>query len=258
MSAISKTDAVILRTMKFRESSKIVSFYTRQFGKMSAIVKGAQRAKHGFGTMLEPMSHVALVVYRKDGRDIQTISQCDSIESFRHIREDLEKMAAGMSIIELVSLIAHEEENGPLFKLLTETLRAIDVASSDPKKCYWYFHLKMMGVLGFEPKFDRCAVCAKELAVGSREIKFLLGKGGPLCPACQTTTGTTVAVSAPVHRFLHHLNASPELPAILPVPAVPGAGEEVEGFLWAYLRFHIAGIGTLRAGRVFSQVLSQI
>jgi len=258
MSAISKTDAVILRTMKFRESSKIVSLFTQNFGKMSVIVKGAQRAKHGFGTMLEPMSHVALVVYRKEGRDIQTVSQCDVVESFRHIREDLEKLAAGMSVIELVSLVGHEEENGALFHLLVDSLRWIDASEKQSYGYYWHFHLKVMGILGFEPRFDRCAVCSKQIEPGIRSIKFLLGKGSPVCGSCQSSSGPTISLSGRLHRLLEDLHSTPVPETAVPALAAPEMKEEVEGFLWTYLRFHVSGIGTMRSEKVFSQVLAQM
>ena len=63
---IAKTEAVVLRSMKYRETSRIVSFYTKQFGKISGIVKGARSPKNAFGSALQPMSHVSLVLYKKD------------------------------------------------------------------------------------------------------------------------------------------------------------------------------------------------
>ncbi|HEV8538897.1 MAG TPA: DNA repair protein RecO, partial [Bacteroidota bacterium] len=101
MSQIVTTEAIVLKSMKYRETSRIVTFYTRSFGKIPGIVKGARQAKSKYGTSLQPMSYVSLVFYRKEGREIQTVSQCDLMKSFRHLAEDMEKMAVGMAMIEL-------------------------------------------------------------------------------------------------------------------------------------------------------------
>ena len=79
---LTKTEAIVIRSMKYGDSSKIVTFYTRQFGKLKGIAKAARRSNNKFGSSLEPLSHVMLVVYKKDHRDLHLISQCDSIQSF--------------------------------------------------------------------------------------------------------------------------------------------------------------------------------
>src|ERR1041384_4610175 len=105
MSTIEKTEAVVLRSIPFRETSKIGSFYPRRFGRLSTIVRGARRSPGKFGSSLEPMSHDVIVVYKKEGRELQTLSQCDRINSFRRLTEDLDRMSAGMTMIALVWLV---------------------------------------------------------------------------------------------------------------------------------------------------------
>ncbi|MBI3193860.1 MAG: DNA repair protein RecO, partial [Ignavibacteriae bacterium] len=107
---ILKTEAIVLRTINFKESSKIVTFYTKELGRVGAIVKGARRANSKIGAALEPMSHVQIVLYIKEGREVQTVGQCDLIHSYHHFAIDLEKLSVGLSIIELVYDIAHEQE----------------------------------------------------------------------------------------------------------------------------------------------------
>src|SRR5436309_2774306 len=133
MSAIVTTDAIVLKSMKYRETSKIVAFYTRKFGKISAIVKGARRSKSKYGSSLEPMSYVSVVIYKKEGRELQTVSQCDVMKPFRHLADDLDKIAVGLSVIELVSIVAHEEEeNTLLFLLVIDIMAALNDATRNP------------------------------------------------------------------------------------------------------------------------------
>ena len=68
MSYIAKTEAIVLKSMKYRETSKIVTFYTKQFGKITGLVKSARSAKNKFGSSLNLFSHIELVIYKKEGK----------------------------------------------------------------------------------------------------------------------------------------------------------------------------------------------
>jgi DNA repair protein RecO (recombination protein O) len=78
---ITKTEAVVLKSMNYRDSSKIVTFYTRGFGKVKCIAKGARQMKSKFGAGLEPITNVSLVLYKKEHRELQLVSQCDAIKT---------------------------------------------------------------------------------------------------------------------------------------------------------------------------------
>jgi len=73
--------------MKFRDTSKIVSLYTRRFGRVSVVAKGARDRKSRFGAALEPMSHVSAVFYKKERSDLHLLSQCDLLNGFRRIAD---------------------------------------------------------------------------------------------------------------------------------------------------------------------------
>ena len=253
---IVKTEAVVLRAMKYRESSKIVSFYTKDFGMLSGIVKGARRAKNPFGSSLEPMSHVSLIVYKKPNRELQTVTQCEMIHSCRRLSEDLEKMSVAMSMIELVSLVAHEEENLPLFLLLVKSLEDIDTTTGNPAIIGWYFHLRLMTILGFQPKFDRCGGCHQPLITAGRPLKFDVSKGAPFCESCSSHSGSLVSVSSAVFDMLSRLNSGEQIHHAQSRAFDARMKEELESFLRTYLRFHIPGIRMLRSEKVFSQILT--
>ena len=90
MSDIITSEAVVLRSMKYRETSKIVTFYTKEAGKISGIVKGARQSKNKYGSTLEPMSYVSLVFYQNEKRDLQMVSSCDWVKTFRYLMEDID------------------------------------------------------------------------------------------------------------------------------------------------------------------------
>jgi DNA repair protein RecO (recombination protein O) len=118
---ITRTDAVVLKSMKYRDSSKIVTFYSRRFGKVQGIAKGARQMKSKFGAALEPLSAVSLILYKKDHRELQLISQCDTLKTYKNIHSELERLAVGLSIIELLNQLTREEEgNDALYTLLEQ------------------------------------------------------------------------------------------------------------------------------------------
>ncbi|MBI4810400.1 MAG: DNA repair protein RecO [Ignavibacteriales bacterium] len=192
MSTIVKTEAVVLRSIDFKETSKIVTFYTRQFGKIAGMVKGARRPKSRFGTSLNPMSYVSLIIYKKEGREIQIVSQCDLIKPFRHLSEDIEKMAVGMAMIELVNIVTPEHaENAQLFLLLVNSLSSLNHAVKNPSNLLFYFEIHLARVLGFQPVLDHCVTCKKELKKINDDAtyRFDIAKGGLACKRCSTAPG---------------------------------------------------------------------
>lgn len=259
MSTIEKTEAVVLKSIPFRESSKIVTFYTRRFGRLSAMVKGARRSPGRFGSSLEPMSHDVIVVYKKEGREIQTLSQCDLVRPFRRLSEDLESMSAGMSMIELVWMVTREEEENPaLFSLLTESLSAANDATKNALTVFYWYEVRLAALLGFQPAFDRCAGCGKALAPEDETrglIRFHLGRGGPVCASCSPQPGQILNLTRPVLSALHELSqaASPQDAGSLNLDASLRDG--IRDFIWKYLQYHVQDLRPLRTERVFSRIL---
>lgn len=261
MSTIVKTDAIVLKSMKYRETSKIVTFYTREFGKMSGLVKGARAAKSKFsGLALEPMSLVSTVVYKKEGRELQTVAQCDLIKAYRRILANLETMSVGLAIVELVDMIAHEEErNVPLFVLIVSSLDAVDAATKNPSNVLYSFELHLMSILGFKPSFGACISCGRSVqrSAGKKGIvQFHLSKGGLLCGDCALVPGHKVSLSEQAVDVLGLLLRAENAAEVVEVAIDKSSREEIESFLWTYLRFHVTGIRPLRSGKVFSKILT--
>jgi DNA repair protein RecO (recombination protein O) len=255
VSNVVTTEAIVLRSMKYRETSKIVTFYTKHLGKISGIVKGARRAKSPFGSSLEPMSYVSLVVYVRPGRGLQTVAQCDVIRPFRRLGEELGAMAAGMSIIELVGLVAHEEEeNHPLFELVRGSLEALNAPLSQPPLLFCHFELKLMDILGFRPSFDRCLACDGD--VGEGEATFHVGRGGLLCPGCSSHPGATTQISSGTVGLLRQLDGIKTAVDGVHLSVEEGGIGEAERLLWSFLRFHVSGVTKLNSEKVFAKIMA--
>ncbi len=184
---LTKTEAVVLKSMKYGDTSKIVTFYSKEFGKVKGIAKGARASKNKFGSSLEPLTKALLVFYKKEHRELHLISQCDAIDSFRHISEDLDRMSAGLAVLELVDQVTHDEERKPaLYDLLIDILAALDCSDKNFSIYLDAFRLKLVTVFGFAPNFETCGVCGQPLAAvgGENRFEFQIARGAVLCDRC--------------------------------------------------------------------------
>jgi len=260
MSSIIKTEAVVLRSVDIRETSKVVTFYTRQMGKVAGMVKGARRPKNKYGSSLGPMSYVTIVIYKKEGRDVQTVAHCDLVKSFRHLYEDLDAMAVGMSLVELVNIVSHDrEENVPLFILLVNSLTALNAATKNPTNVLYYFELHCARVLGFQPSFDHCVSCQKVLNEVSQtqEYNFDIERGGLICSKCSFADDRILRISAEVLKFFREVSASHyDIHTVQEYEIDNHACSTIHHFLWCYLQYHVHDMRALKSEKVFGKILT--
>src|SRR4051794_13186994 len=122
--ALYRDEGIVLRTYKLGEADRIVVLFGQSRGKVRAVAKGVRKTKSRFGSRLEPTSHVALQLY--EGRELDTITQAESIDHFRTIREDLDRIAKASAMLEAVDHMSQEcEPNVRLYALLLGALRTL-------------------------------------------------------------------------------------------------------------------------------------
>jgi DNA repair protein RecO (recombination protein O) len=250
------TEAIVLRTMKYRETSLLAGIYTLGSGKISVIAKGARNGKSRLGATLQPMNHVTAVYYRKESRDLQLLTQCDLVLQHRGLTEDMERMAAGMAIVELVDAVTPaEEENAPLFALLAQTLAAASNATKNPGNALYYFEMRLLGNLGFRPDMHRCYNCGTPVDGAGSGRGLHMGFNGILCAECSAKGLGLQPLSAPAVRVLQRLQEFDGAEAATRITLSPGVRGEIAGVLRRFLLGHVEGLRTLRSEAVFSSLL---
>ena len=188
MSELYRDEAVVLRTYRLAESDRIVVLLTERHGKVRAGAKGVRRSRSKFGARLEPMSHVPVLLRR--GRNLDIVSQAESVDPLAALLGDLERAAQGMAAVEAADQLSLEREPDPrLFAMLVGVLRTIAErpAVLNIPAFYW----KLLSAAGLEPVLDGCVRCGS----GADEVQlvaFDLDEGGTLCRNCRSG----VAVSA--------------------------------------------------------------
>ena len=123
-----KTEAIVLRSLRFSEADRILHLYTRDRGRIGAIAKGIRKTKSRFGARLEPLSHVELILHEGSG-ELQTVTGVDLIASHHETREDRYRLAAGLIGAEaMLRLFGEPEANARAFQALARFLDLLDDA----------------------------------------------------------------------------------------------------------------------------------
>lgn len=182
---IHRDEGIVLRTYKLGEADRIVVIMTKARGKVRAVAKGVRKTKSKFGSRLEPMSHCALQIY--EGRELDLVTQAESIDTFRAVRDDLDRIARGMSMLEVVDQLAQEGLPNPeLYRMLVGALRTLD--SSGSPLVTPAFLWKVLALEGFRPEVDECAQCGAD---DVELVAFDVDSGGLLCRTCRRGQGVS-------------------------------------------------------------------
>lgn len=260
---LTKTEAVVLKSMKYRDTSKVVTFYTKEYGKIKGIAKGARTAKNKYGSSLEPMTKACLVLYKKEHRDLHLISQCDAIDSFRHLSEDLDRLSMALAVLELVNQVTHDEERKPvLYNLLVEILSALDCSTKNYANYLQAFRLRLAAIYGYAPNFDQCGTCGKPIATEKDEkrFEFQIARGAIVCNRClsrqsvqRNRTGqffgnASLSVQG-LQVFRRLFNALTSSLGNIEYDA--RTGNEIDTILRLYMRYHLEGLKPLKSTEMF-------
>lgn len=247
---IVETEAVVLHSINYRDTSKIVTLYTRKFGKIKVIAKGVKNQKtNKFGSSLEAMTHSSVVVYKKEHSDLHLLSKSEIVTPFSKLQGDSERMFTGLAVMELVNMVIHdEEENEVLFSLLVKALIAIDCAEKNAMNVLFGFMIKMFDQFGFGLTLDSCQQCNRKTAEHDFiSVLLRLSDGKLICPNCsadQTSTGTKISGGLLKSLYYFQTNDIEKL-TTLSVPS--GMRDDLMAILQSFLRYHIDSVRTLKS-----------
>jgi len=234
--AIQKTTGIVLRRHDLRETSLLISLYTRDYGKINGLIRGVRgpRAPHGSGG-LELFAHDEIVFYERKQSDIYTISQCDLIDFFFPVRVDLERLAYASYMVELLdSVTVLSDSNRGIFDLLLNSLRFLEERMS-AKRVARVFEIKLLALLGIMPVLKACVQCQKAYATTAR---FSLRRGGIVCAECQKKEEPTLPILPGSVKFIEHVKEL-SFDKVSRIKVSHEVGRQVEMILRKFLDFHI-------------------
>ncbi|HTO25152.1 MAG TPA: DNA repair protein RecO [Gaiellaceae bacterium] len=205
-----KTEAVVLRSMRFSEADRVLHLYTLDRGRVGAVAKGVRKTTSRFGARLEPLSHVELMLHQGSG-ELQTVTGVQLVRAHHAAREDSYRLSVGLIGAEaMLRLFTEQEANDRAFGALTrfldlldETPRAAERPALDPLALA--FQLKLLWLSGYLPHLTSCAECGADDAT---LVGYSPRAGGAVCRGCATQTGA-LALGGDGIRGIEALLASP-------------------------------------------------
>ncbi len=193
-----QTHAVVIKEAKIGEVDKIVTIYTPELGKLKAVAKGACRPGSKLGGNVEPLTYSLLMLAR--GRNLDIVTQSQTIDAFPALKSDLWRMACGLYILELVdSFTVENNENRRLFDLLLNGLKWLG-QSDNTETVLRYFELHLLDYVGYRPQLQRCVICNSSIRPVVNFFGF--GQGGILCSNCSQEDPAAHSISVEALKVL--------------------------------------------------------
>lgn len=179
------TRGLVLRTVDFSETSKVVTLFTRDFGKLGALAKGARRLKSGFEVALDLLSVCDIGVIRKASAELDLLTEAVLVRRFDGFRKDLLAYYAGCFVAEIVdALTAAHDPHAGLFELAVETLAQLEQGAPGTRGlAICRFGLILLREIGLAPNFEHCVRCEATAELSVR-TPISLPLGGLLCRSC--------------------------------------------------------------------------
>lgn len=248
--SLQKTEAIVLKSLKQGETSKILTLYTRRSGKMSVIAKGARGAKSRFGGSLEPCNYISIVYYQKESRDLQFLSQAEIVAAFPGIKRDLEKTTVASAVCEVINRFEVDTEANPrLFRLALYVLKAIDQTQAPALNIFRAFQIRLISLSGFSANFVACQNCGTHT---DGSAVFSISGGGFYCRNCRSGETGGIMLSAESLSALRMFQKA-QL-SQLTVTLSPASEQQIDAFLEAYFRYHVEGFPELKSIKFLKRI----
>lgn len=243
------TEGIVLKSMPFRENSRLVTLFTLKYGKLTVIARGAQSLKSRFGATMQVLSHVQATIYFRPTRSIQLLSDCTHVNVYTGIANHLERLAIGQHICEFVlSLTQEEQTSSQVFHLLVRVLRALNHPDLDANLIKLYFELQFSGLLGFAPAFSR-----ESVAVMNESGGYLALDDGTITQYPEENP-TALYASKDVLRAFAILNRA-NLDAVLQLRLTKKQLQNLSALIQQFVRYHVQEAYPERGQNVVDQIL---
>lgn len=276
--AFLKTEAVVIKTFNLRETDKIITFFSADFGKIQGIAKGIRKIKSRYSGKLELFTRVRVIFFRKTAvggfsgtHPLLRITQVDAIEAFPQLHADFNKIIGASYVAEFLNKVFEEYDNThqAVYTLVCDTLRVL-AASDQLRNILPAFEIRLLAELGYAPILDHCTVCGKTLGRQAAELPtsppqgelmgFSSAAGGIVCQACKLLKKDSLAISPEAVVILRQLLAA-DLNAVPAIALPTEKYREIKNLLANHFHYHLglslkteAFVQKLRAAHVTEEV----
>ncbi|MBQ3311027.1 DNA repair protein RecO [bacterium] len=195
-------DAINLKSYNLSESDKIVVMYSKEHGLMRCVAKGVKKTKSRLGARMDSL--VANKIMLHKGKNMDTICQAETLNTFSKSRQDLNKLLYSSYISEIISIFGIEDDpsSNETYNLFYKALNKIEEAASkkDIMLAVIKFQLKMMLIAGFGLELDTCLCCREQIL--NEDMYFSVQMGGVICKNCKDDLGVKLKLNYKIRDFL--------------------------------------------------------
>lgn len=242
---ITHTEAIVFKSVDYQESSKIVTAFTREHGKIALLVRGAKKPKNKFSGLIETGNILDVVYYYKTSRSVQILTEASYAEKNNNLRTNFEKMATMTSAIELISQLLHENEiNHPLFDFTKNLLCWLDPADIYPPQIFPYIQVRLAELTGIGLQLDTNRSGSK--------MNYLNLESGLI---------TTDSISShsykltPNQSLYLQIAVKAKSSRLFDIPFKTGELKTLIEYVDNYLKYHVEGLKARKSDAIFEQIL---
>ena len=187
--ALGKSTAVVIGSFALGESDRVVTFFSRQHGKIRGVARAARRIKSKFSGALELLTLGELIFFDTGRSELVRVDHFDVLRPFARVREDLERLGQAAWMAECVGrLTAERDPNVAVYGLLLRALKALE-AGAPPRRVAVVFGVRLMDALGHRLRVDACVGCGRRDVFGRGPLIVDVEAGGLVCEACARRAG---------------------------------------------------------------------
>jgi len=227
-----QTEAIVIKKTKLGEADSILTLYTPHLGKIQGFAKSLRKPKSKLAGHLELITYSQVSLAR--GRNLDTITGSQTINSFLPLKSDLELSSYALYVTELVNqFTADHLANYPLFQLLLATMERLCQAGNK-ELLLRYFELQLLNEVGYRPQLQRCVACRAPLEPTTNS--FCSSAGGMLCPNCRQSQPFSYPLSVNALKVLRLLQGS-DYTTVSRLKMNPALSHELQEVMRDYLKY---------------------
>lgn len=200
-----KAQAIVIRQADFSESSRVITLFSKEFGKFGVLAKGAKRLKGPFDAALDLLSKCRVIFIAKSSGALGILTQAHLEKNFEPVPKSLNSLYGGYYVAELLNGLTEDRDPDPnVFDTAVATLEALEDPSADCLTTLVSFEIQLLHLIGLFPDLTQCCICSEPVEAGERFVHWVR-QGGLLCKGCRNQEYESRSVSAGTVAVLRRL-----------------------------------------------------
>jgi len=232
--AAEKTLAYVIQTRDYRDTSLIATFFTYDFGKVKAVIKGGRDGRGRLGSTLEPFSLNEILLYKRRRGDLHLVTAAELEDRYEPLRRNLECLGTAVYFMELVDQMVDAAPHPDIFHLIQNAFYFMSEGHS-PKRAARIFEIKLMNALGLRPELNQCIRCGVQ---DPPDFYFSVQSGGIVCSGCRATESPLMIVPKGCIAFLDHARRK-SFSELGRIKVSQEVGEKLERMMRQFLDHHL-------------------